>query len=226
MATRIRAVLARGALVLAVAAGAAAPARAQYFGAGFGYPWYGYGGGFGYPWYGYGLLYPRFAYGPAYPSFGFPGGYSLAYGYGFTGTGLGYGYPGFGYGYGLPPFGYGYGLPFYGAGYGVPGLGFGYYGLGYGLGGLGFNQGYYGYGGTGLVAGLTPLAVASAISQRYLFGETGAPRSRLWYGSPSRSYVRSYVVPAAPVMTTTPSVAAPSAPGRRERVITPEGARR
>jgi len=94
------------------------PARAQFFGAGYGYPGYGMGSvygfpgaaGYGYPAMGYGFGYP---FG-AYSVFGYPG-----FGYGGFGAGMG-GYGGGGYS------GYGYGYPMGAGGFGSGGFGVSY----------------------------------------------------------------------------------------------------
>jgi hypothetical protein len=168
-------------LILSIAPATTARSQAiGYGGFGYGYPGYGsmgygypgYGGmGFGYgsPGLGYaGLNYGVGGYG--YPGLGY-GGYGLAgYGYGR----IGYGYPGLGYG--------GYGL----AGYGYGGIGYGYPGLGYGFAYSGFpySAAAYGFGATGLGyvpilpglsnplfgVGTTPLAVQSAMAERYIVG--------------------------------------------------------
>jgi hypothetical protein len=161
-------------LVLALWEGAAATARAQLVGypvGPYGYPATVYGGwggvspGFGYGGLGYGGLgYGGLGYGGlGYGGLGYGG-----YGYGGYG-GFGIGYPGYGYGFGYPAYGYGYG------------------GLGYGYGGFGY--GGYGYPTipTGLFnplfgVGLTPLAVQSAVTERYVLG-----RGRLIDRTPATS---------------------------------------
>jgi hypothetical protein len=98
---------------------------------------------------------------------GFP-----AWGYGGLGYGFGSGFPGFGNGFGFP--GYGYGFPAYGFGFGFPA-----YGYGYGFGLLGNPVGYGAFGYPVIPpgnfnpyfgVGTTPLAVQSALMERYTFG--------------------------------------------------------
>jgi hypothetical protein len=131
-------------LLLIVPAG---PTHAQYGGYGYGFPGYGY---------------PGFGAGYGYPGFGG--------GYGYPGFGGGYGYPGFGGGYGSG-YGYGYGYPYYGGGgsfaYGVPGISIAVPGP--------YGPSFYGSPGPGVYnplfgAGLTPLGVNSALTERQLLG--------------------------------------------------------
>jgi hypothetical protein len=76
------------------------PARAQFFGAGWGYGYPGYGYGY----FGYGYGYPGYGYG--YPS----------YGYGYGNPWYGGFYPGYGSAFAPPAIAYGYGpaLPYAG----------------------------------------------------------------------------------------------------------------
>jgi hypothetical protein len=107
----------------------------------------------------------------------------------------GYGYPGYGGGFGMG--GYPYALGGYGNGVGLGGYGYGVGGYGYGIGGYGYGSypagyqygytpflgsipGYnmgmpYGWTGPGswnplFGVGTTPLAVESALTERYMFG--------------------------------------------------------
>lgn len=102
------------ALVAVFAVGSGSPARAQWFGGGYGYMggYSPYAFGYGYPAYGFGYGYPAYGFG-----YGAPYGYSAGSGYGFTGYGMAgpsfiyntagigpYGYGAFGYGFGPSPF--------------------------------------------------------------------------------------------------------------------------
>jgi hypothetical protein len=136
---------------------------------------------------------------PAAPAHAQFYGYGYGYGYGIPGVGAPYGYgvPGYGYGFGYPGFGYGYPAYYGGFGYGAPGLGYGV---------AGTYPGIYGYGPSGpgdynplFGAGLTPLGVNSALTERYILGRGLATYTR---GYGPGAVPRSPAVGGAPAAAT------------------------